>query len=241
MPGLDANTKMLLHFNEPDGTTGIDNIKDTTENHIITAVNTAQTDDGVTKFDNTLLLDGNSDYLTILDSPDWDIVASAVDDWTLDLQVKHTDHAGFEPYLTQREGSSDRWIFYNQDGVGMQFYARTTPDDKFITLVGAEITDTDWHHIALIKIGQNYGIYVDGIQTAYGLGISTDTYSAPLIVGWDGASSYFDGNMDEIRFQKSNYFGANPVVGLTDTITVPTAEYAIPFTGFPHSQGYIIS
>ena len=38
-------------------------------------------------------------------------------------------------------------------------------------------------------------------------------------------AEYFYGYMDEIRIQHSNIFSATPVVGLTDTITVPTAEY----------------
>ncbi|KKL94237.1 hypothetical protein LCGC14_1866690, partial [marine sediment metagenome] len=108
-----------------------------------------------------------------------------------------------------------------------------------LSLMAAEIADLNWHHIAVCKVGADFGLYLDGTQVAYDLIVDTDTdvYDGDLFVGQSGLdASWFDGHIDHLRIIKSNIFGAAPVVGLTDTITEPAAEYTDPGNSYAVSR-----
>ena len=179
----------------------------------------------------SIKFDGTGDYLTAPDSSDWDVFGSSSDNWTIDFFVKHTDHAGGETYLSQSEDSSNYWQLAHYHSGGLWFGVKSGGSwiiDSTDGGYGPEITDTNWHHVALCKVGQEYGIYLDGAQGEYISDSSTDTFSALLAIGtstWDGTNRDFDGYMDEIRIQSSNVFSASPNVGKTDTITVPTSAH----------------
>lgn len=229
MAGLTSDTKLLLNCDGADESTDFDD--QSAGNHTVTAVVTAQVDTAAFKWGTgSLLLDGDSDSLTVPDSADWDILGSSADSWTLDLWVKHDDHVGEEIYLTQTEDAGNRWRFFHSHGSGVQFVSAGPGEVN--TGSGGEITNTNWHHAALCKVASEWGVYVDGTQVAHTSDSSTDTLGAILTIGENAlAGSYFDGHMDEIRVQHSNIFGAAPVAGLTDTITVPTAAYTVSVGG----------
>jgi len=212
----DAYTVLLLHCESHDVSDSV---------HIPTFVGNAQIDTSDKKFGTgSLILDGNSDYLQFADSDDWDVVASNSDNWTIDLWVKHTDHVGSEIYLSQIDvGGTEYWQLFHEHGVGLKFEVYDDPS-VIITLSGGEITDSDWHHIALCKVADKYGIYKDGTQIAYVQDSSTLTLSEDLRIGFN-RFDYFDGNMDEIRIKKSNTFFASPNSDKTDTIIVPTSSH----------------
>ncbi|HVQ00581.1 MAG TPA: LamG-like jellyroll fold domain-containing protein, partial [Candidatus Thermoplasmatota archaeon] len=70
-----------------------------------------------------------------------------------------------------------------------------------VTLNGhADVTDHTWHHIAYVRRGMNYSIYVDG---AYDAGITgaakniTNTQHTSLAYGHWSNNAYFDGLLDE--------------------------------------------
>ena len=122
----------------------------TNGHHTITFVNHAQLDTGAFKWGNaSVLFDGADDKLTIPDSADWDIVGNAADDWTIDMWVKHGDHAGQEGYVTQAEAGgvpgANRWYF--RHAAGLRFAANGAPGGNFVnTGTAGEISDTNWHH-----------------------------------------------------------------------------------------------
>lgn len=240
MAGNNVNTKLLLHMNGADESTSFIDSRTTGTPHIVTAGGDAQIDTAIKKFGSASgLFDGTSDYLTIPDSADWDIFGSNADDWTIDLQVKMDTTSSDRFFITHYEDGSNNWQFWHEGG-GLRMKLRRTTN--IINLSGGIISDTDWHHVAFIKVADKYGLYLDGNQTAYVQDSDTDTFSGQLVIGASGnlSDSFFDGHMDELRIQHSNYFGAAPNVGLSNTITEPIEEYSA-FTGFPHSQGYIIS
>ena len=174
-----------------------------------------------------LLLDGNSDYVTLPDSADWDIVSSNTGSKTIGLWVKHTDHVGQETYASHYEGAGNYWLLDHTHGTGIRFIV-VSGSATIITLTGGEITDTDWHHVAVAIVGdgstKDIGIYLDGVQVAHTQDNSTDDFTGVLYFGNLGAA-YLDGSLDEARVYDGNAFSATPVVGLTDTITVPTAAH----------------
>jgi hypothetical protein len=163
-------------------------------------------------------------YLEFADSADWDLIANDVDDWTIDFFTKLNDHDDTDCFVCQYEDGDNFWYILHEHGNGIRFRAYWT-GSQIHSFYGAEITDSDKHHVALVKKGTEYGIYLDGVQTGYQDDDSSDTLTGPLYIGFTGGTTYLDGRIDEFRIQKSNPFGAAPNVGETDTITVPTEQH----------------
>lgn len=167
-------------------------------------------------------------YLTIPDHADWDIAGSNADNWTIEVWTKHDNHSGAEYYIAQQDSTDNdnKWRLFHLHGSGIYFQV-TSSGVEIITLgYAGEITDTNWHHIAVIKVANEWGLYKDGTQIAYDTTDSTDTFSAPISIGArEEGLSCFDGRMDELRIIQSNPFSGSPNSGLTDTITVPTSSH----------------
>ena len=250
MSRLNENTKLLLHL---DGSDGATSTVDATGRHsTINFQSAAELDTAEKKWGTaSLLLPWDADYLDIPDSADWDVFGGTVfDNWTIDFWVKHVDHASIEYYIGQYEDSGNYWYMYHSNGSGLWFGFMGDEATYSLNLTGGgEITDTDWHHIAFVKVYTDTGgldrfnvaIYKDGTQVKYA-GLSTsaflDVFASLLYIGWmpNGNNWEFDGHMDEIRIHKSNYFNANPNSSKTDTITVPTKAYS----RFVRGQGILI-
>lgn len=145
-------------------------------------------------------------------------------DKTIDLRIKFTDHAGTETIVCHYEDGSNFWALDHVDGSGLRFRIVSGGVD-IVSIIGGETTDTLWHHIALVKVGNDYGIYLDGSQVAFVSDSDLDTFTGSLILGNLSGSNYLDGYIDEFRIRNDNFFDASPVVGLTDTIRVPTFSY----------------
>jgi hypothetical protein len=169
--------------------------------------------------------DGANGYITYADDAAWDILSQT--NVTIDFWVKHDDHVGTEEYINQHVDGNTFWLFRHEHGTGIRLWIYGTDDAQKLDISGGEITDTNWHHVALVKTGNDFGIYKDGDQVAYGSSDYTGTYSAPLGIGalTTPAANYFDGYMDEVRIYHGNPFLASPNAGLTDTITMPTGEH----------------
>jgi len=216
MPGLDSNTKLLMHMDGSDaGTTFPDSsITSPKGNSSVTAdVNTRT---AIKKWGSASAeFDGDSGFLSYIDSVDWDIGTT----WLLDLQVKHDDHVGTEVYITQYQDATHYWKFEHIHGTGLHFQVDGGGAD--INISGGEITDTDFHHVVVFKEGSDVGIYLDGTQVVYGSANCTTSFTGNLYIGQNGNSGdYFDGYMDEPRIQHSNYFNASPtaeVASITQT------------------------
>ncbi len=61
--------------------------------------------------------DGTGDCLSIPNHADWDLT----DAFTLELFVKHNDHAGDEYYIAGFEGNDDYWHFRHVHGSGLVY------------------------------------------------------------------------------------------------------------------------
>ena len=240
MAGLDSNTKLLLHCNGADESTTFTD--SSPSEHIITAIGTAQLDTSDKKWGTASgLFDGNSDYLTIPDSPDWDIWASLLDSWTIDLWFKnYTDDEPVDTHLIgQYINNNNYWAFrYNGGLNGLQCIGNDGATT--INIYGnGQITDGDWHHVAVIKVNADLAIYLDGVRTSNGSFSNVATHNSILAIGARGIGDRFtNGHLDEIRIQKSNPFGADPTSSAS--ITVPTSEYSEAGLLISRNQAIII-
>jgi len=220
MAWADVNTKLLIHC---DGDDGSQDFPDSSPSgHIITAQGNAQVDTDYKKWGTgSCMLDGDSDYLEIADSADWDISTN----WTLDFWIKWNS-LGYQFLINQEEDASNDWYIYMLANV-IRFTIRSGAAD-IVLVVGGSISDTNWHHIAVIrKDGRYWGIYIDGTQTGYTDDTSMDTFAGTLSIGRYGSGGYyFNGNMDEVHISHDNHFSAYPKSDNSDTITVPTGPYS---------------
>ena len=213
-PAIDENTKLLLHLNQADRFTD-----SSLSSHTVMPHDNADIDDSTAKFGTgSLLLDGSYDYLTLPDSDDWDIST----DFTLDFWVKHASFPRGVEYIIQQEDGGNFWQVIHVQGHGIRFQLASNGRIAIDTGYGGEITDTDWHHVALCKTGSHYGVYRDGVQVNYTYDTHEDAFSGILLIGAYIGGAYFDGHMDEIRITQNNYFEASPNAEFADAITVPT-------------------
>lgn len=216
----DANTKLLIHG---DGS-------------IIDDRSVAFLQSG--KFSAAAAFNGTDEYLTIPDSDDWKIFENMTDDRTMDFWIK------YETPLAP--GEQDDVLFrHGPDGdywqLNMKHHA-TNPSFcgwhlgswsnggsvvAFNTGYAGLITDTNWHHVAIVKNAGNIGIYQDGVQISYSAISANCTSYGELQIGCNGnyEAYFFNGSLDDLRIQKSNIFNASPNASLTDTITVPTSPH----------------
>ena len=225
-PGL----KFLCNFNGTDGVQASTDESDT--GHTINFNGNAQLDTAQKKFGTaSCLFDGAGDYLDVDDHADWDIMASNVGDYTIDFFLRHTNAPGADEFIiAQAEDINNYWaLAYNSGASNLRFLARDAVgfvlNFSCTTNTGA---DTNWHHVAIIKVAADWAIYIDGNNEGMDSlgGGDVDTFAASLEIGreFDG-TNYLDGAIDSLRISAYNIFGADPTNG-ADTITVPTAEPA---------------
>jgi hypothetical protein len=138
----------------------------------------------------------------------------------MDFWVKHTDHAGEEIYIGQDQGSGNHWYLEHLSGTGLRFRRNTT----YYTATNGDISDTDWHHIAYVKVNADMAVYLDGRRVISGTFSGfPSVLSAVLDVGGLNGTVLFDGNMDELRIIQDNPFSADPTS--SNAITVPSSPH----------------
>jgi len=184
---------------------------DSAEGHVVTANGNVHTDTSVKKIGTaSAQFDGTGDYLSVPDSSDWNIFGSG--DWTTETWVKLDNHSQAEHLFGQYEDSSNKWeISHNGAGSnnGLEFGLKSggswVISSGYASGGSGEITDTDWHHVALVKESDDYTMYLDGTALDNTVNDSdTDDISGPLSIGQNGASgSYLTGYLDEIRISDS--------------------------------------
>jgi hypothetical protein len=225
--GVIINPCLMLHFDGNRGqTTTVDS---SLQNHSpINFYGNAQLDTADKENGSaSLLLGGKGDYLTIPDSPDWDICGSKADNWTIDFWVKMATakHSGNEFFATQCENSKNQWSLFTLSNGDIQFQMMSNGKQKINVVTPArEIKDTDWHWIALCKVGSLYGIYLDGQQVAYTKDTDTDIFAAPLTIGgagYDTKKYGLAGHLDEFRITHGNLLDAFPNAYRTNKIEDP--------------------
>jgi len=217
----DDNTLLLLHFNLID---------ESNNNHLSHFHGTAQLDTSTSMFSSSasLLLDGNSDYLTVPSSTDFAVMASSTTDWTISMFVKHVTTSGSQIYLQYYLNSGSRWAFWHDGGSGngLRFFSASPTMDTGYSGNDGRIIDTNWHHVSMIKSGTNFGLYLDGTQVVYVSDSDTGSHTgATLYIGQKGDNNaWMNGRVDEVFIKQGNYFGVIPNAG-GSSFTVPTRAF----------------
>ncbi len=220
MAGYDEHVKLLLHGDGVDnGTTITDETGKT-----VTCVGDVCTKTAVKVFGTaSIYFDGSGDYLTLLDSDDWFFDTG---DFTIDFRVRFAalpSSTNYAIFFSQHFVSSDRQFFgvYNNDGT---YTLRYYIDDVSIfsdPVPGTAFTTDTWYHIALVRSGNNWYLFVDGIQLGSTVENSRTVDNVPAIlqIGRHATTHYLNGYLDEYRISKG-------IARWTSNFTPPTEAYS---------------
>lgn len=148
-------------------------------------------------------------------------------DYTIFFEFKMNTYSTNQWYMNCFEDSNNEW-YIRQRGSDSKIQFRLYEGGVLrLTLISTTaITDTDIHQVAVIKVGDEYGLYIDGDLEAYNTGSYSYSIDGQAYFLIDPISdTYLDGYMGEIYLGSSNIFDAAPDVGLTDTIVVKTKPF----------------
>jgi hypothetical protein len=198
LSGADAYNVLLLHCNGIDGSPIFLDSSDS--GHTIVTHGDAQVDTTEKKFGTgSLQLDGTGDYLSIADSTDFYFDG----DFTIDFWIKLNSTATEYGICGQGTYPADRmYIRANSSGNGLiEFYEQTSA----VALISTtNLGTTNWHHIAVVRYGNSWKLYIDGVSEASTT--DSDTYgnkSGDFWIGYDpNAASKLNGYIDEFRVSK---------------------------------------
>ena len=85
------------------------------------------------------------------------------------------------------------------------------------------VCDGEWHHIAFIRSGNNFALYIDGVRRATRVFEGSFSITgSPIAIGDDTVFNVreFEGNIDELRILSGSAAGYSGA-----TLTVPTAPF----------------
>lgn len=210
-------TKSLLHF---DGTDGSTTITDSTGKSW-SVVGTAQLDTAQKNFGSaSLLLDGDSDYITTSDSTDFTMGSG---DWTFDCWIRAAStSSGNHIVFVHAALGNYSWLNLRRTGSTLNFCSSANGSSWGIAdnvTIGTVVQDT-WHHVAIARSGNNLNYFFDGTKTGTidVTGVTFMDSSDPVYIGSSGSDQYWDGWIDELRISKG-------IARWTANFTPPTSAY----------------
>jgi len=165
------------------------------------------------------LCDGTGDYLSLVDSDDWNFGSG---DFTIDLWTRFDSVAANRAFCQQYVDGQNYWHIFWHAGATRFVVSNVTANVNTV-YVGFDWSPSinTWYHIAVVKSSGVTKIYIDG--TSKTLGWTTDgtfgDFASNFEVGrsTDGSAA-MSGWIDELRISKG-------IARWTSNFTPPTAEY----------------
>ena len=160
-------------------------------------------------------------YLSVADSADFKYGSG---DFTVEMWVKFLSvpTSGFQTFYSKRATSAaNMGLYIGIDDDNLTAFA-SSDGINFDILTGVYfgvISDTNWHHIMVVRSGNTFYGFLDGIATVLATSAATiQDDTSVLCIGSDTDAIAFTGYMDEIRISKG-------VARQVTNFTVPTIEY----------------
>ena len=227
-------TSVLLPFNGSDAATSTSDLSN--RNGTVSFAGTAQLSTGASKFGgSSLLVDGNSDYVSISDSY-WNTCISS-GDFTVELWARF-DSASLDgstqtTFASNRGdisgGSSNGWVFRKFTDNVISWYMRQGSDWVYINYAQGTRTavsaDT-WYHLAVTRSGNTWKLFLNGTaeDTITNSTSIVDGGADGLVVGAlaggiaGGPYHYMDGYIDDVRITVGH-------ARYTSNFTAPTSAH----------------
>jgi hypothetical protein len=218
------NVSLLMHM---DGTNGSQTFIDSSSNsYSLTANGDAQISTSTKKFGTgSALFDTNNDYVKVpVDAGEFGSGDFTIECWVYANSKVSTDTVISKGVLATIDNKMWTLEWINASGNWkLAFFGYGEPSTGIVRTNGDLSTGT-WYHVAVVKDGSNFRMYLDGVH-------QTDHYSNPTIstlgtggVLLVGAGFYapttrsFDGYIDEVRITKG-------VARYTSDFLVPTNPF----------------
>ena len=174
----------------------------------VSAVGDAQISTAQSKFGGaSALFDGTGDYLQIPSSSDFDITGG---DFTAEAWVRAIDNTSIKTIFGKRSQNQGWWLVLNSGGpLGtgqVQFVGWNGSTAGVIARSSTIINTNTWYHIALVKDGSNFKLFVDGAledtQADPGTLVASPN---PLLIGRENTNTDRDwnGHIDEVRISNT--------------------------------------
>jgi hypothetical protein len=209
-------TKLLLPFDGSNGATTTSDLSNS--NHAVTFAGTAQISTAQSKFgSSSLLLDGNSDYITVTNS-DLSVGGATftLEFWTYLLGGIGSLTSFYSDYSSASNG------FYIQKQTSNVIQVGFTGDGADI-LGTTALTTGQWYHIAISGSGGSYKLFLDGTQEG-----STFTGSATSGSSTKYIGNFYHSSTGNIRFTNGyieDFRITKNVARYTSNFTPPTTAY----------------
>jgi hypothetical protein len=218
MAGIDNYVKLLLHMDgADDGTVFTDS---SLQGHILTRYN-AVTKTAIRKFGSASgYFDGSGDYLTAPASNDWSF---GTGDVTVDFWFRRLDTSTSNRIISQYTNNDNRWYIHVGEassysvGIGGPGQPAAAWSNQCQNI-------NQWYHVAIVREGNNFELFVDGLSQGIQVSTSSFGYSGQLMrVGvdyWNSApNAYAKGYIEELRISKG-------IARWTENFTPPIAAYS---------------
>lgn len=191
---------------------------------------------------NALRFDGADEYVNVAASPVFGITG----DITMAAWIKREAPLAYDAIMAKTDGANFfDYDFYFSDGDNrLRLWSDFgNPTPVFST---REVTDTNWHHVAVTRAGSTVTFYIDGLEA--GTTTMTGAFannSIPIRIATDGPAwdpkSLFQGRIDEARLynralsaaeiRSLNVSGTGPEIVVVNNGTVLTSGDTTPSFG----------
>lgn len=209
IPGGDpyfSNVSLLLLLNgDNNSTTFTDS---SSIGHTVTRTN-AIISTTQSKFDGSSMYLNGSSYLSI---PSHTSLNMGTGDFTIEFWAYGTDQTTFYPgYISSQGGwnAGAYGIRFDNNGAAQKWGFWKNPADPLMTSSSTYAFNV-WRHIALVRQGTTWRMYVDGTQACSSTTQGTDSfdlaYGGTMRIGfgtWDGGNGYVTDYIDCLRITKS--------------------------------------
>ena len=167
----------------------------------------------------SIYFDGSGDYINVSNNEKWEVGTS---DFTIEMWAKiATNSSNFSGLLTM--GDTQVSLRLNSQGrvQFLQDHGGTRGNTSDGDTNGTNLRDNAWHHVAVVRHGTLWNLYVDGTSEYSGTGMSGDIDDIDVVhIGkrTDSSSDHFlNGYLDEIRMSRSARYTSN--------FTAPTVAF----------------
>lgn len=218
--GIDAFTKLMLHFDGADGSTTCTD--SSASARTMTRTGDPELDTAQSKFGGSSGL-FNSGRWQAPDDADLELGSN---DFTIDMWVRASSWAGGYHLLCARGGAADYWTGFHHNGTSLYFTGTTNNSSygfsALTAIPGVTLATNTWHHIAAARSGNNLYLFFDGDlkDTRSVTGLSVYNFGHGWCVGSNNdATAAFAGWIDELRISIG-------IARWTANFTPPTAAYS---------------
>ncbi len=162
--------------------------------------------------------------LSSQDSTSWDIFGSKAIDFVFGGKFTLNTLGSFRYLFDHFEDGSNRWSLYISSSNTIVCTMASGGAVQFTLTSTTVVTAGVEYDIRVVGKQGDLGLYINGVQEAFASSASwnVDTFTGNMYMVRDGGgTNLFIGYFKDLLLAKQNIFDAAPVVGLTDTITIP--------------------